>query len=400
VYVAYQAALWWLGPSRGLLGVLAATGCASLAVMGKLYDGQLPLFQRVEMPLEWKEVSGLEVVVWFGAIALSFVMAVNGVARDRRGEAWSLAWLSRYWSATTDAISRLGRSAPGRPRFRSPASAQFWYAWKTRGRMLPLTVTGMLCAMGLFFKFLEPHEVTTVLGSFTAMFVIASPLIGVYLGSQSNGFDLKSFVATRPLPDHGLAAAVLRSAAAGVGSSAIVWLAGSYAAHAIWARSELEVLWQVRRDGLAFNREFACVLIVVVLASWTLVGLGASLALARQRFVCWGGPGIVALLMSFFCVLDRVSPDVGEVLAVLAANACLGGTIAAFVVARCFRVLSGRAVFLCVASYLILLVYLYLGIPPPAGESALTHSLRIGFGAAPFAPVALAPLALSWNRHR
>jgi hypothetical protein len=86
-------------------------------------------------------------------------------------------------------------------------------------------------------------------------------------------------------------------------------------------------------------------------------------------------------------------------LVVLAAAACFYATVAAFVAARRRRLLSGRAVFACLAGYVLLLVYLY-GASPAVDESVLTHSLRIGFAAAPFAPFAAAPLALSWNRHR
>jgi hypothetical protein len=401
VYVAYQATLWWLGQSRGLLAVLAVVVCASLAAVGKLCEGRLPVFDRMEMPHEWGQVSGLSVAVWVGGVALSWLVAVNGVARDRRGAAWSFAGLSRGWAAATDAVSRR-RGSPAGSGFRSAASAQFWYEWRTRGRPLPLMVAGMLGGLWLCFALLrqEPYEISIVLGAFTALFVGLSPLLGVFLGSHANGFDLKSFRATRPLPDGGLAAAVLRSAAAGLGSSDVIWLAGCIAALALWVPEDWQRLCRFWNEGLVtLHRNYGWGTTLLALASWTLVGLGASLALAGQRFVCWGGLGVGGFLLTLFFTLDRVPADVAKVLVVLAADACLGGTIAAFVVARYRRLLSGRAVLACLAGYLVLLVYFYCG-SPPVDESAFTHSLRIGFGAAPFAPMALAPLALSWNRHR
>jgi hypothetical protein len=104
-YVVFQAALWWLGPSRGLLGVLAATACASLAAAGRLCAGRLPLVERVQLPQEWSQLSATAVAVWLGVLTVSYLTAVNGVARDRRGEAWSLAWVGRWWAGATEAGS-------------------------------------------------------------------------------------------------------------------------------------------------------------------------------------------------------------------------------------------------------------------------------------------------------
>ena len=132
-YVVFQAALWWLGPSRGLLGTLAAAGCASLAAAGRLSAGRTPLFERVELPQEWSQLSAIAVAVWLGVVAVSCLLAVNGVARDRRGEAWSLAWLSRWWAGLAESVSRRNRDQLGAVVFRSAASAQFWFVVARQG---------------------------------------------------------------------------------------------------------------------------------------------------------------------------------------------------------------------------------------------------------------------------
>ncbi len=153
-YVVFQAALWWLGPSRGFLGTLAAAGCASLAVAGRLSAGRTPLFERVELPQEWSQLSAIAVAVWLGVVAVSCLLAVNGVARDRRGEAWSLAWLSRWWAGLAESVSRRNRDQLGVVVFRSAASAQFWFVWRTKGRFVPLTLTLMLGGLSLCFGLL------------------------------------------------------------------------------------------------------------------------------------------------------------------------------------------------------------------------------------------------------
>lgn len=401
-YVAFQAALWWIGPSRGLLGVLAATGCASLAAAGRLSADRPPIFERVELPQEWSQLSVIGVGVWLGVVALSYLLAVNGVARDRRGDAWSLSWLSRWWAGATEAVARRSRGQRGAARFRSAASAQFWFEWRTRGWFVPLFAAGMLGGLCLCFGFLAipPYEVSILLGAFTALFLVTSPLLGVFLGSRPNGFDLKSFTATRPLPDSGLAAAVLRNAVASVASAAAIWLTGSVAALAVWVPQELDAPRNLWNEG--FIRLFSVYgwdVSLLALAGWTFVGLGASLALCRRWFVCCTGLGLGGLLLSSLFIADALPRFPAEALIVLIAAGCLGCTVAAFIAVRGRRLLSGRAVFACLAGYFVLLVYLY-GACPAVDESVLTHALRIGFGAAPFAPFAAAPLAVSWNRHR
>jgi hypothetical protein len=180
----------------------------------------------------------------------------------------------------------------------------------------------------------------------------------------------------------------------------VIWLAGSLAALAIWVPDEWQALRSLWNAGLGgFFEKHGRGGSLLAIACWTLTGLGASLALCRRWFVCWVGLGLGGLLLSFACIAMALLPFLAEALIVFVAEVCFGGTVLAFLVARRRRLLSVRAVFTCLAGYLILLVYLY-GASPPVVESALTHALRIGFGAAPFAPFAAAPLALSWNRHR
>jgi hypothetical protein len=100
-YLACQASLWWIGPSRGLLGLLAVAGFASLVVAGWLSAGHPFLLERIELWEDWRQVGAIEIAVWLGVVGLSHLLAVNGVARQRRGDAWGWAWLICRW-ATVD----------------------------------------------------------------------------------------------------------------------------------------------------------------------------------------------------------------------------------------------------------------------------------------------------------
>jgi len=392
-YLVCQATLWCLGPSRGLFGLLAAAGCGSLVALGRVAAGRPFAFDRVEFPKDWQQVSAIGIVVWLGVVGLSYLMAVNGVARERRGDAWSLAWLSRRWGAAADAARRRvgnGRTVAG---FRSAASAQFWFEWRTKGRWVPLTLAGMLGAIWACFGLLDLalYEVSIAWNAYTSLMVVASPLVGVYLGSRTNGFDLKPFTATRPLPDAGLSAAVLRSAGVAVASAAAILLVGDVVTRAIWSPDYGKV------QGLSSYDLWAASL--GVLYMWTSVGLGASLALCRHWFACWGGLSFGGLLLAFAYSVDRLSAGVGEALCVLVGAVCFASTIAAFIAVGRRRLVSLLAVFACLAGYLVVLGCLYMAFPVEL-LSLFDHAVQITFGIAPLAPFATAPLAAAWNRHR
>ena len=97
-YLACQTTLWWIGPSRGLLGLLAVAGLASLVVAVRLSAGHPLLFEPIKLVEDWRQVGAIGIAVWLGVVGLSYLLAVNGVARQRRGEAWRWAWLTRSWA--------------------------------------------------------------------------------------------------------------------------------------------------------------------------------------------------------------------------------------------------------------------------------------------------------------
>ena len=95
VYVVLQSLAWQAGRSRGLF----------IVVMGLFLGFVMPLAAEYWLPyllpLDDRVVrSGPRVVsamllAMASAWVLAYFLAVSGVARDRRGEAWSLAWLAR-----------------------------------------------------------------------------------------------------------------------------------------------------------------------------------------------------------------------------------------------------------------------------------------------------------------
>lgn len=404
IYVAFQAVFWWIGPSRGVYGVLAVILAVALAVASDLHLLPLTRFSVFRAAWAWAQTAAGSLVLSIGTILLAYAAAVNGVARDRRGEAWSLEWLGRWCNSLADAVSRRSRRR-AHWRFRSPESAQFWLEWRGKGRLLPLCVAGIVCGVWVFpaVASLEPYDVSALVVSLTATSVFLSPLIGVFLGAGSGGFefDMKSFAATRPMSDSGLAAAVLRSTALALGTAATLWLVGAVTTLAIWVPEDWQRLQNSWHDGLwAFHSRYGEFVLMIALMCWTLAGLGASLALSRQWFVGWAGVGLIGFLLIFAWSMDRLPREIATVLTAVVAAGCLGGTLVAWIVAHRRQLTSGRTLLIGLSGYLLLLVYLYGGTPLIAVGSPVTHFVVVCFSAIPFAPFAAAPLALSWNRHR
>jgi hypothetical protein len=201
------------------------------------------------------------------------------------------------------------------------------------------------------------------------------------------------------VPDAELSAAVLRSSAAAVASAAVILLVGSLATLAVWVPDDWENLrssWS--SGGVAFFRISGFFVSTYALWCWTMVGLGASLALCRPWLVYWAGLGFGGLLLSFVYGADRLPAGVVEALAATVGAACFAATTAAFLAARRRKLVSGRAAFACLTGYLVLLAYLYLALPVE-GSFVFDLVMRIGFGAAPLAPIPAAALAVAWNRH-
>jgi hypothetical protein len=410
VYVGFQAMLWWIGPSRGLAFLVAMILIALLMAVSRLSAIQSSVFVPAEFPRAWTDLTIGQIGLWLGVLIVSYVLAINGVARDRRGGAWSLAWLADARASVLQGVSPgRYRTSAGRS-FRSASAAQFWLEWRTKGRLVPLTVGGPMLALWISFWILalEPYGVGSAIDLSMVTLVILSPFIGVFFGCSSRNFDLPSFAATRPLSDRELASAVLRNAAASLLSTALLWLVGTglMLMLPVWRPERWRAICQAWEGGwLQFHWQYGVYAVMLLLISWTCVGLGAALGLARSWFVGCAGVGAGAAFLSFLWAIGRGPPPLAEFLVVLVAWVCWGGTVAAFLVAYRWRLVSKRAVVGCLLGYLVVLGYFYvvLGYFYPAagvfahGAMSLAGAL---FSVLPLAPFAAAPLALSWNRHR
>jgi len=403
LYLFLQAVLWSSGSSR-LLALLALWAAIMLG-------GSLGIEWVLQPLLEVKEpgtegIAAVTIAAMLVIAALSYGLAVNGVARDRRGDAWSLGFFVRLWQSLGDSTAAVWkRSAArvvGEERFRSPSHAQLWLEWRAKGRVCVLAVALTMIGLGIGLIFIRPTsaDASGALAGVIGILVTVSPFVGVYLGSDSGGFDRKTFAATRPLTDRAIAAAVLKNVALVVVLGTLIWLAGALAIAAFWETQEWRELQKEWGRGVDLNRGIARLVEVfvgtwfAVLYVWALCALGASLAMARSWFVAAAG----LVLLVLIAVLVR-SMAFAAWPPPLLALCCLLATITAFLAAYAQRLVSPWAVIGCLAAY-ILFVASVLASSHDNSPSPHFQMCLIGFAAVPFAPFAAAPLALAWNRHR
>lgn len=399
VYTAFQTATWSSG--RGGSGFLALVLLASFVVPPCLFHQLVPRVSHTRAaPPVWPTISALELAISAVVVVGFYLAAVYFVARDRCGEAWSLASLSpgRWAKRAEDHVPvRADAIKEFAPRsFRSPHAAQFWMEWRSKGRYVLMAVIAVLALMwGIaLLNGLDVYMVSAMWKSFTFMLVLTSPIAGAYLGHRSERFDLKPFLATRPLGDGDLARIVLRHSAMVCGMGTIIWLVGVTLTLAVVGHTS-ELLPTLHGETPHVLLEALLPVLIFGGMLWTFVGLGVALTMARGRFVAVGWLGGYALLL----IVVSLLPLVGRAILFIAAAGCLVATVAAFRAAWRRELLSHRHVVGAAVVYALFLVCFFLQCSE--GIMPLDFFLpMVGFAAAPLAPLAFAPLALAWNRHR
>ena len=396
VYTGFQAALWSMERGAGVLTL----ALLAIFILPCLFYQLVPKVNHTGGTPVWPTTSAVVLAISLAAVVGIYLAAVHFVARDRRGEAWSLAWLSpdRWADRFVDrsSVETMTQEKFTSRNFRSPRAAQFWMEWRSMGRYVPLSAIVMLALLWLIAAVnrLDVYMVTAAWQSLTSMLLMTSPILGVYLGHRSERFDIKPFLATRPLSDTDLAMIVLRHSAIVCGVTAILWLIGVALTIAVWG-SPPDSMPTVHDATAPWLLKAWIIALMFGGLVWTLVGMGAALAMARSWFVPVGWFGAFAL----FLMTVGALPLADRLVIFLAAAGCLAATIAAFTVAWKRNLVTRRTLIGAVTAYVFLLANCLLALNE--GIISLDVFLPlIGFAALPLAPLPVAPLALAWNRHR
>jgi hypothetical protein len=147
-----------------------------------------------------------------------------------------------------------------------------------------------------------------------------------------------------------------------------------------------------------------------IIVVWGAIGLGASMTLMGRPWLLWGfwlaicsiGPVfvVVDMLHAFNVIPFNIVPTLWSSLPWTIGIGCLLGTVLAFLSAlrRCF--VTWRAPCLGLGLWLILCISIGSAWLPFDEPKTSTIVLVAGLLALSVAPLATAPLALAWNRHR
>lgn len=385
--------------------------------------------------LAWKAPAVVLSGVLVFLLLAAYLTAIRGVARARCGDNEPWAWPSRL---------RRPWTAEGTPRpFASALLAQRWFEWRLRLlAVFPAVVAACVVVWLVFWRLLfsqlptsdvldaarvAPPMVAPLLlpelGGFWltgAVWLVCMPLLASAVGSEMgklgrSGPRLSSFLATRPISEAMLIRAKLEAAAwstlAGWGVLAagfLLWL--SLGGQAAEAARQFEAMRQRHVPGLFWGWLIFLASIAVVL-TWLQMAQRMWMALTGSRKVMSCAP------LSFFAFIGLIIfgdwlthhpeywPLPGHLLPWLAGAAVVLKSVAASWSLRALRrreLIPSRILWAALAIWFVLaagvFAALYALLPP---DWFSVHVVILGIVVLlPSTRLALAPLALAWNRHR
>ena len=315
----------------------------------------------------------------------------------------------------------LRRCPDQRQAFSSASKAQLWLEWRQAGRLFPLYVT---CYLGVLFlaglSGMAPEQALL----FDIFLLFLCPFLAPFLGPVHAGasmkkldFHLTLFAATRPMSCEELAHLKLKAA----GLSAVTAWALVSLFLPLWiimtGQTEM-VLDLFRRSTAVFGMQSTIAALVgsgMLLAglSWILLSFTLSLALSGRRWltavvmISLAIPAAICLdggirLFRAQPPLHRLCGSVFPAAAVLAVFSILL-TTACFVLARKRGRLSEQSLLKTlklIGCLIPAVAFMIWELNPVPGASKTLIAAVLFLLSLGLLPVAAAPLALFWNRHR
>jgi hypothetical protein len=347
----------------------------------------------------WAHVTPAEVLVMAAMAGIAYWVAVFAVGRNRRGES---PLSVGFWEWVGSLLSY--PSYVDRP-LNSPMQAQLWFEWTRKGWALPVAVF-FIVVVGLVGWFFANRTAEGLfLGLFTAGYT--TPLFGFLgglvlgnLGPNDGNNAMGNFMATRPISNAELARVILRTAAKSVFIAWAIW-AACFATTCLylWATGSLSAV-KLPPD---FHWSYFP---ATLLGPWAFTGGLMSLSLmGRMRYVVQVMCGVPAAIILFTVVgtmfLSRdVEAIVGSILTAIAAVALIIAAGWAFVAARRHNLIQPGTAWAAAAVWIAGVAISFFEMPKAAHPFWLAYFLLAAFIAWIVAPLAVVPLAISWNRHR
>jgi len=402
VLVWTTAGLWFLVGSQ-VLTLLFFAVVPLLLIWGfggiffrETWQSEMGTFGKAPLPVLF--------LLFLISLLAAYLIGVVGAARDRRGDAFSLMPIREWF------LERFGTLRVRQKRFSSPVAAQFWFEWRQKGLIMPIIAVAVHAGIIVFILVgvMVGDAFDTVLGfSFFQWFVWfhAGLLFGMrdtYSGKWEHG----AFTATRPLNNRDLSFAILKAGGASIAVTFAVCVLALLPWVVMGSLEHLPGKHAAHPYLLAFG--YLC---GALLLSWTLMALGACITLTGRKSVLVIPLTVLSafvvgmMTLTAFGVLSAgTRKTLFEAFEIIIALGCFLGVLAAFRAAYRKQLIGKGLVLLPAGLWLILVVcaaslYVRFHVPlEPVSVSLLLF--LIGLMALSVAPLALAPLALSWNRHR
>ena len=345
-------------------------------------------------------------------------LAITGAALDRRAQRLTLTALWNRilktvtaclpWKTCTDA---------------SPQRALFWFHWIRKGWILPiLSIFLMGLGYGLLWSVTWKEQAAFIADYFSAIFLVhvfAFPLlIGLVMCQQeTQNQGLPTHVAPLPVTNRDMLMAYFKASLASLTVAWGVFLTGlcllqicllivgkgSISADLYTNLISMIQLYNPRLDSEA--NDLFQIRTVYFLIAWAVPGLLASMVLTGRRSVAAVALSC-ALLLPAIPAIARIMDAPGIVVkALYILETCLfvvcviGGTITAYVYGTLTRRISPyltlAALLICITVNIINAEVIWQRPGGMLGSLAELAAVTLAL-----APLATAPLALAWNRHR
>jgi len=385
----------WLGGQSPLLQVVAVTlASAPLSIWLKSHYGPV-LGEPIGY---WRTVTSLDGMTLLAWTVFLYYVARSAVARDRRGDAPNFArW--RAWFEAWESRQKITMPVPA-----TPLRAQFWYEWTQKGILLPVTVImfTLLFLVCWVWGGCKPDLLRDGLEGIGYGLCVVGLVMGLVLGhcgrSDSNP-QLGGFLASRPLSDTSLAVSILRTTGRSV-----------FAAWFLWAVARAVLMYFLTPELFRTPTQEFWIHFGVLLGAWTAAAIPACASLTGRAEVCFGLiMGVCVLLVGEGLFVRLFVPEnyrmkAEYVLAYSDALLCVALAIGLYVKALRRGLLGPLPVFIAAVIWASLVAVggsaLLASFVELQKASSLFLVLLACGSALSLLPIAAAPLAVSWNRHR
>lgn len=348
----------------------------------------------------WRSVSLFDTACMAAIALCTYFLGVAGVARNRRGDpalsTGLIQWIDR----------RFGRSASDVRPMNGPFAAQLWFDQRQRGWVLPGIVIAVTLFCGVVWLIFI-RDLDTLIGGAVGggWFLLAEALIAAlvlgHLGTIDGRFDMRVFLATRPLTNQQIAHSLLKTAVRSVSTSYLLWIGVLLLTSGI--ASTLGHTAAAKQNLLHFGWFFYP---GILFATWTITTVLACIGAANLTSNAVKISTVVCLLAAFVILgsVQDFRPNVRH--AVNTGLMCALGLSSILITLKLYcqaiklEFVRPRGVFYAAIAWIGMITLGYFGTEPRQELRLGVYALILGATSLGVLPFAAMPIAIARNRTR